>query len=81
MESSHKRGAGLQPTPSAAVAVIGASCRLPGGVDSVSAFWELLRTGQDVVSPAPAGRWDPTELASIQEESERSVVWCSVVVS
>ena len=40
------------------IAVIGMSCRLPGGVDSPQALWEALLRGQDFVDEIPADRWD-----------------------
>jgi acyl transferase domain-containing protein len=39
------------------VAVVGVGCRLPGGVSSLSSFWQLLRRGADTVRPMPAGRF------------------------
>jgi acyl transferase domain-containing protein/surfactin synthase thioesterase subunit/NAD(P)-dependent dehydrogenase (short-subunit alcohol dehydrogenase family)/SAM-dependent methyltransferase/acyl carrier protein len=41
-----------------AVAVVGLSCRLPGGVNDAQAFWNLLRQGGDAISEVPAPRWD-----------------------
>ncbi len=40
------------------VAVIGLSCRFPGGADSPELFWQLLREGRDAIGPVPADRWD-----------------------
>jgi len=40
------------------IAIIGAGCRLPGGVTSPEAFWTLLRNGTDAVAEVPADRWD-----------------------
>ncbi|MEU5757267.1 beta-ketoacyl synthase N-terminal-like domain-containing protein, partial [Streptomyces sp. NPDC047829] len=41
------------------IAIIGAACRLPGGVQSPDDLWELLLSGTDAVGPAPADRgWD-----------------------
>ena len=41
------------------VAIVGMSCRLPGGVESPEQYWELLSTGTDGTSGFPAGRgWD-----------------------
>ncbi|MFJ2900656.1 type I polyketide synthase, partial [Streptomyces sp. NPDC087218] len=41
-----------------AIAVVGMSCRLPGGVDGPESFWDLLVQGTDAVGEVPADRWD-----------------------
>jgi acyl transferase domain-containing protein/acyl carrier protein len=40
------------------IAIVGMACRLPGGVADADAFWTLLQTGRDVLTPVPADRWD-----------------------
>ncbi|MFI9385711.1 SDR family NAD(P)-dependent oxidoreductase [Kutzneria sp. NPDC052558] len=40
------------------IAVIGMSCRYPGGIDSPERFWSLLTQGRDVIREGPQGRWD-----------------------
>ncbi|MFI1019120.1 type I polyketide synthase [Streptomyces sp. NPDC020965] len=41
------------------IAIIGMSCRLPGGVDSPEEFWRLLSDGVDAISDFPTDRnWD-----------------------
>ncbi len=58
---------GLEPsnslTPAAnasrePLAVIGIGCRLPGGIDSPSSFWEALLNGIDAICDVPADRWN-----------------------
>ncbi|WP_424190148.1 SDR family NAD(P)-dependent oxidoreductase [Actinokineospora sp. G85] len=39
------------------IAVIGLGCRLPGGIDSPAAFWDLLDRGGEAIRPRPADRW------------------------
>jgi amino acid adenylation domain-containing protein len=40
------------------IAIVGAGCRFPGGVDSLESYWTLLRDGVDGIGPMPAGRYD-----------------------
>ena len=59
-----------------AIAVTGVGCRLPGGVDSADGLWNLLRSGDNVVGEAPAGRWDADELVALEgEASSRPPRW------
>jgi acyl transferase domain-containing protein/NADPH:quinone reductase-like Zn-dependent oxidoreductase/SAM-dependent methyltransferase/acyl carrier protein len=40
------------------IAIIGAACRLPGGVASLDGLWEVLASGRDAVTEIPADRFD-----------------------
>lgn len=40
------------------IAIVGMACRLPGGVNSPSGFWQLLSEGNAGISEVPKGRWD-----------------------
>jgi amino acid adenylation domain-containing protein len=40
------------------IAIVGLSCRLPGGADSPQQYWHLLAGGVDAVTEIPASRWD-----------------------
>lgn len=39
------------------IAVVGMSCRFPGGTDSPERFWDLLKNGIDPVEEIPHNRW------------------------
>jgi acyl transferase domain-containing protein/acyl carrier protein len=39
------------------IAVVGMGCRFPGA-DNPSAFWELLRRGEDLIREVPPDRWN-----------------------
>lgn len=40
------------------IAIIGMSCRFPGGANDIDTFWELLVNHKDGVCDAPGERWD-----------------------
>lgn len=40
------------------IAIVGMSCRMPGGVTDTEKFWELLESGLDVHRKIPADRFD-----------------------
>ncbi|WP_282615678.1 type I polyketide synthase [Streptomyces sp. AgN23] len=58
----HETRQRLQDVEAAArepIAIVGMSCRYPGGVRTPEEFWELLDGAQDVIAPFPTDRgWD-----------------------
>ena len=64
---SERGDAGAAEVHGAAIAVLGAGCRLPGDADSPAALWRLLAEGRDAVGEPPPGRvefdgWEDAEL-------------------
>ncbi|MGW0608712.1 type I polyketide synthase, partial [Streptomyces sp. NPDC002640] len=54
----HRRTTTRKPTntPDEPIAIVSMACRLPGGIDTPEAFWELLAAGGDAVGGLPP-RW------------------------
>ena len=46
-----------RPSPEA-IAVVGAACRLPGGINSLDDLWATLAAGRDVITEVPADRFE-----------------------
>lgn len=40
------------------IAIVGMSCRIPGGANDLNLFWDLLKEGRDVHQKVPADRFD-----------------------
>jgi acyl transferase domain-containing protein/NADPH:quinone reductase-like Zn-dependent oxidoreductase/acyl carrier protein len=51
----------IMPATSQSVAIIGTACRLPGGISDLDALWTALTKSEDLVSEAPADRFDTAD--------------------
>lgn len=40
------------------IAIVGMSCRFPGGANNPEEFWQILANGVDAITSVPAERWD-----------------------
>src|SRR3990167_2903223 len=40
------------------IAIIGMSCRFPGGASNPENYWDLLKNGVDGIADIPKDRWD-----------------------
>ena len=47
------------------IAVVGMSCRFPGGADTPEAFWRLLREGRCAVAEVPRSRWNADDISGV----------------
>ncbi|RNG35101.1 acyl carrier protein, partial [Streptomyces botrytidirepellens] len=59
-ESAVARGPAMTVADSGEpIAIVGMTCRFPGGATSPEKLWELVASGQDVIGEFPTGRgWD-----------------------
>ena len=56
------------------IAIIGMSCRLPGGADSPEAFWQLLNDGVDAIAEVPKDRWNIDDYYDPNPDSPGKIV-------
>jgi len=64
----------LEEAAHAPVAIIGMSCRFPGGADSAEAFRDLLWRGSDAISRVPADRWNAAAFADPDPDAAGKIV-------
>ena len=57
--------------PRSPIAIIGMSCRFPGGATSPEAYWELLRAGRDVVTEYPPHAGPMADAAGVDLDRAR----------
>src|SRR5262245_204055 len=58
LERMQSRLAAVEEARHAPIAIVGAGCRLPGGIRTPEQFWRLLSDGIDAVTEIPRTRWD-----------------------
>jgi|LakMenEpi03Aug12_release.lakeMendotaPanAssembly.Ray.scaffolds.fasta_scaffold01747_3 acyl transferase domain-containing protein len=58
------------------IAVIGMSCRFPGGANSPDLYWDLLKSGRDAISEVPPSRWIAADYLS-EDRSAPGRMYCS----
>jgi acyl transferase domain-containing protein/NADPH:quinone reductase-like Zn-dependent oxidoreductase/short-subunit dehydrogenase/acyl carrier protein len=75
----HQRISPTRATPShEPIAIVGMSCRYPGGVGSAQELWELVLRGKDAISSFPTDRgWDLGSLDD-PDADRRGASWARV---
>lgn len=51
------------------IAIVGISCRFPGGANSIDEYWDVLMSGLDGICDIPESRWNAGEYYSEDEET------------
>ena len=64
------------------IAIVGVACRFPGGIDSMEKYWEVLRTGKDVVTEIGDERWSKDFFFSPEKQTPgKAYTWAAGVLS
>lgn len=58
------------------IAVIGMSCRFPGGANSPELYWDVLKSGRDAISEVPPSRWISADYWS-EDRAAPGRMYCS----
>ncbi|WP_415954459.1 type I polyketide synthase, partial [Streptomyces sp. KLOTTS4A1] len=77
LDAAHERLREMEARDTEPIAVVGMSCRFPGGVTTPAALWRMVFDGTDAMAPFPTDRgWD---LGSIIDDTDSDQAGTSYV--
>jgi amino acid adenylation domain-containing protein len=56
------------------IAIVGMSCRFPGGADNIDFYWNLLCEGKDLTSEIPVSRWNVEDYYDPNPEAKGKII-------
>ncbi len=59
----------LQQQRTEPLAIIGASCRFPGGANDLQQFWQVLADGINTITPVDPARWDAGHYYAAEQQA------------
>lgn len=59
----------LQQQRTEPLAIIGASCRFPGGANDLQQFWQVLADGINTITPVDPARWDAGQYYAAEQKA------------
>ena len=74
LRTAHQRLRRLDQRDREPIAIVGMSCRLPGGAQSLEGFWQMLVAGEEGIGPLPEDRGWPTAASGAADSASAAEI-------